>query len=69
MKERKDWRGIQGDSTEIKLSKKFDYFSNKIPECLSKTTFYKKVSKAIKNRLQIWNLDKILILGWEGVKI
>ena len=39
MKERKDWRCIKGDATK---SKKIDYFSNKIPEYLSKKQLFIK---------------------------
>ena len=42
MKEGKDLRCIKRDTGESKISKKFDYFSNKTPECLPKNKFLSK---------------------------
>ena len=57
MKEGKDLRYIKRDATKSKVSKKFDYFLNKILECLPKTNFYQKLSKSVKNSFEIRDLD------------
>ena len=36
---RTEFRWIKRDATESKISKGFDYFSNKIPECLPKNKY------------------------------
>ena len=57
MKEGRDLRCIKRDATESKISKKLDYFSNKMPDYLPKTNFYQKLSKSMKNSFGIRNLD------------
>ena len=59
----KDLKCIKRDATESKISKKFDYFSNKIPECLPKNKFLSKSKQIVKNSFEIGNLDQILIPG------
>ena len=52
MKEGKGLRCIKRDVTESKISKKFDYFSNKIPECLPKNKVLSKNKQISEKRFR-----------------
>ena len=67
VKEGKGLRCIKRDVTESKISKKFDYFSNKIPECLPKNKFLSK-NKQISEK---WfrNSKSRLNFDTRGIKI
>ena len=57
MKKGKGLRCIKSDVTESKISKKFDYFSNKMPECLPKNKFISKNKQISEKNFEIRNLD------------
>ena len=67
MKEGRDLRCIKWDATESKISKKLDYFSNKMPDCLPKNKFLSK-TKQISEK-QFRNLKSRLNFDTRGIKI
>ena len=67
MKEGRDLRCIKRDATESKISKKLDYFSNKMPDCLPKNKFLSK-TKQISEK-QFRNLKSRLNFDTRGIKI
>ena len=67
VKEGKDLRCIKRDATESKISKKLDYFLNKMPDCLPQNKFLSK-NKQI-NEKQFRNSKSRLNFDTRGIKI
>ena len=67
VKEGKDLRCIKRDATESKISKKIDYFSNKIPECLPKNKFISKSKQNSEKKFR--NSKSRLNFDIKGIKI